>query len=63
MRSEDAPLWSHEQARLHGGHLARDATAAIKRAGFRIEVCERFSYSPAPLLPADPHIIGVARRL
>jgi ubiquinone/menaquinone biosynthesis C-methylase UbiE len=58
-RLADATLWP----RLAGGcHLARDTTAAIERAGFRIEVCERFSYSPAPLLPADPHIIGVARR-
>lgn len=58
-RLADATLWP----RLAGGcHLARDTTAAIERAGFRIEVCERFSYSPAPLLPADPHILGVARR-
>jgi ubiquinone/menaquinone biosynthesis C-methylase UbiE len=58
-RLADATLWP----RFAGGcHLARDTTAAIERAGFRIEVCERFSFSPAPLLPADPHILGVARR-
>ena len=58
-RLADATLWP----RLAGGcHLARDTTAAIERAGFRIEVCERFSYSPAPLLPADPHILGIACR-
>lgn len=58
-RLADATLWP----RLAGGcHLARDTTAAIERAGFQIETCERFSYSPAPLLPADPHILGVARR-
>jgi ubiquinone/menaquinone biosynthesis C-methylase UbiE len=58
-RFADATLWP----RLAGGcHLARDTLAAIEHAGFRIEVCERFSYSPAPLLPADPHILGIARR-
>lgn len=58
-RLADATLWP----RLAGGcHLARDTTAAFERAGFRIEECERFSYSPAPLLPAGPHILGVARR-
>ncbi len=48
-RLADATLWPG----LSGGcHLARDTTTAIERAGVRIETCERFSYSPAPLLPA-----------
>ena len=59
-RLADATFWPH----LAGGcHLARDTTAAIGQAGFRIETCERFAYSPAPFLPPDPHILGNARRL
>lgn len=55
----DASFWP----RLAGGcHLARDTTAAIERAGFQIETFERFRYSPAPFLPSDPHVLGVARR-
>jgi ubiquinone/menaquinone biosynthesis C-methylase UbiE len=55
----DTTLWPH----LAGGcHLARDARAAIERAGFHIEAFERFRFSPAVFLPADPHILGVAHR-
>ncbi|HEY3829936.1 MAG TPA: class I SAM-dependent methyltransferase [Solirubrobacteraceae bacterium] len=58
-RIADATLWP----RLSGGcHLARDTAAAIERAGFTIEACERFPFSPTPWLPADPHILGTARR-
>ena len=58
-RLADATFWP----RVAGGcHLARDTAAAIERAGFAIEDCERFPFSPAPLLPSDPHILGRARR-
>ena len=58
-RLADATIWP----RCAGGcHLARDTTTAIERAGFQIETCERFPFSPSPLLPADPHVLGVARR-
>jgi ubiquinone/menaquinone biosynthesis C-methylase UbiE len=58
-RLSDATFWP----RLAGGcHLARDTTAAIERAGFQIQTFERFRYSPAPFLPTDPHILGIARR-
>ncbi len=58
-RLADATLWP----RLAGGcHLARDTATGIERAGFVIETFERFPFSPAPLLPADPHILGKARR-
>jgi ubiquinone/menaquinone biosynthesis C-methylase UbiE len=58
-RLADATLWP----RLAGGcHLARDTGAAIEQAGFQIETFERFRFSPAAFLPADPHILGVARR-
>lgn len=58
-RLADATFWP----RVAGGcHLTRDTTAGIERAGFVIETCERFPFSPAPLLPPDPHILGTARR-
>jgi ubiquinone/menaquinone biosynthesis C-methylase UbiE len=58
-RLADATIWP----RLAGGcDLARDTTTAIERAGFVIETSERFPFSAAPLLPADPHILGKARR-
>lgn len=57
-RFEEATFWP----RLLGGcHPARDTSAAIVRAGFVIERCERFAFSPVPLFPM-PHILGVARR-
>lgn len=43
-------------------HMARETGAAIERAGFGIESCRRFAFSPAPWMPAPPHILGVARR-
>jgi SAM-dependent methyltransferase len=58
-RLADATFWP----RIAGGcHLARDTRAGIERAGFEIERCERFAFSPAPYLPAAPHILGAARR-
>jgi ubiquinone/menaquinone biosynthesis C-methylase UbiE len=58
-RLADATFWPH----IAGGcHLSRDTTAEIERAGFMIETCERFPFSPAPLLPSAPHILGSARR-
>lgn len=58
-RLADATFWPHVAG---GCHLARDTTTGIERAGFQIEKCERFPFSPAPFLPPDPHILGVARR-
>jgi ubiquinone/menaquinone biosynthesis C-methylase UbiE len=58
-RLADATLWPY----LAGGcHLARDTAAGIERAGFSIEACERFPFSPSAFLPPDPHILGIARR-
>jgi ubiquinone/menaquinone biosynthesis C-methylase UbiE len=58
-RLADATFWPF----LAGGcRLSRDTTTAIEHAGFQIETCERFPFSPAPFLPPDPHILGVARR-
>jgi ubiquinone/menaquinone biosynthesis C-methylase UbiE len=58
-RFADATFWPHVAG---GCHLARDTTAGIEQAGFQIETCERFPFSPAPFLPPDPHILGTARR-
>ncbi|HKA49650.1 MAG TPA: class I SAM-dependent methyltransferase [Candidatus Dormibacteraeota bacterium] len=58
-RLADATIWP----RLAGGcHRARDTAGAIEGAGFRIESCDRFSFTPSLLLPPDPHILGIARR-
>jgi ubiquinone/menaquinone biosynthesis C-methylase UbiE len=58
-RVADATVWPY----LAGGcHLARDTAAGIEQAGFAIETCERFPFSPSALLPPDPHILGTARR-
>jgi ubiquinone/menaquinone biosynthesis C-methylase UbiE len=58
-RLADATFWPHVAG---GCHLARDTTSAIEQAGFVIETCERFPFSPAPFLPPDPHVLGTARR-
>jgi SAM-dependent methyltransferase len=58
-RFADATFWPH----LAGGcHLARDTRSAIERAGFTIERCEQFAFSPSAYLPPAPHILGLARR-
>jgi ubiquinone/menaquinone biosynthesis C-methylase UbiE len=58
-RAADATFWP----RMAGGcHLARDTKGGIERAGFQIESCERFPFSPAPPIPPAPHILGIARR-
>jgi len=55
----DATFWP----RIAGGcHLGRDTGAAIATAGFEIESCDRFAFSPARCLPPAAHILGVARR-
>jgi ubiquinone/menaquinone biosynthesis C-methylase UbiE len=59
MRAADRVFWT----RFAGGdHMSRDTGAAIARAGFVIESCRRFPYTPTRLQPAVPHILGVARR-
>jgi len=58
-RLADATFWPHVAG---GCHLARDTRAGIEQAGFVIETCERFPFSPAPFIPPDPHILGIARR-
>ena len=57
-RFADRTFWTH----ISGGcHLTRDTGAAIESAGFTIESCRRFGFSPNPPLPAIPHILGRAR--
>lgn len=58
MRRADA-LWP----RVSGGcHMSRDTARVIEQVGFRIETCERFGFSPSKVMPAVPHVLGVARR-
>lgn len=48
---------------LGGGcHPTRDTLNAIETAGLAIERCERFPFSPSPVIPKIPHVLGVARR-
>ena len=47
---------------LGGGcHPTRNTLAAIEAAGFTVEKCERFSFSPSFVIPKIPHVLGVAR--
>ncbi|HEY6397724.1 MAG TPA: class I SAM-dependent methyltransferase [Solirubrobacteraceae bacterium] len=58
-RLADATFWP----RLAGGcHLSRDTGPAISAAGFSVESCERFLFTPGAPIPPIPHILGVARR-
>jgi SAM-dependent methyltransferase len=57
-RLADATLWPRV---LGGCHASRDTGVEIERAGFELERCERFTFSPVPLSPMS-HILGVARR-
>jgi SAM-dependent methyltransferase len=59
MLADRSGLWG---AIAGGCHLARDTTAAIRRAGFVIETLDRFGFAPSCLEPQLPHILGVARR-
>jgi SAM-dependent methyltransferase len=44
-----------------GCHPARDTGAAIERAGFEIESCERISFASSRFEPSIPYILGAAR--
>ncbi len=58
-RLADVTLWP----RIAGGcHLSRDTGAEIEHAGFALESCERFTFSPGAPVPPIPHILGRARR-
>jgi ubiquinone/menaquinone biosynthesis C-methylase UbiE len=54
----DRTFWPHVAG---GCHTTRDTTASIEQAGFEIEDCRRFGFSPAPLAPSIPHVLGRAR--
>lgn len=58
-RAADATLWPL----IAGGcHCARDTAAEIRGAGFDVVSEERIAFKPSPLMPAIPHILGIARR-
>ena len=55
----DRTIWP----RIAGGcHPTRDTEAAIRAAGFHVEHCDRFSFSPSLVSPKIPHRLGTARR-
>jgi ubiquinone/menaquinone biosynthesis C-methylase UbiE len=54
----DATLWP---VMAGGCHLGRDTTAAIERAGFRLERVTRFRF-PDASTPSSPHVLGTAVR-
>jgi SAM-dependent methyltransferase len=57
--ADRSTLWP----RIAGGcHPTRETGRAIEQAGFTMERCRRFGFSPSPIEPAIPHILGVARR-
>jgi ubiquinone/menaquinone biosynthesis C-methylase UbiE len=45
-----------------GCHPTRDTLQSIEAAGFDVESCDRFPFSPSAVIPKMPHILGVARR-
>jgi ubiquinone/menaquinone biosynthesis C-methylase UbiE len=52
-------VWPH----IAGGcHPNRATGAAIESAGFTIESCDRFGFTPGFPVPKIAHILGVARR-
>ena len=58
-RFADVTFWP----RVAGGcHMSRDTGSALERAGFTLEWCERFTFTPGPPVPPIPHILGAARR-
>jgi hypothetical protein len=57
-RLAEATFWP----KVFGGcDPTRETGEAIEQAGFVVESCERFTFSPGPLMPL-PYILGVARR-
>jgi ubiquinone/menaquinone biosynthesis C-methylase UbiE len=57
-RLADATFWP----RVAGGcHMSRDTRTELEAAGFTLQWCERFTFSPGPPVPPIPHILGAAR--
>jgi ubiquinone/menaquinone biosynthesis C-methylase UbiE len=60
-RIED--LMDHVWPHIAGGcHPNRDTSAAIEAAGFEVDRCERFGFSPGFPMPKIAHILGVGRK-
>lgn len=45
-----------------GCHPTRDTLSAIQDAGFIVERCEKFAFSPSQMIAKIPYILGTARR-
>ncbi|MFI7243135.1 class I SAM-dependent methyltransferase [Streptomyces qinglanensis] len=57
LQSAVAPLWR----RVGGGcHPDRDTEALVRSAGFTVQRLDRFGFSPTPVTPPLPHVIGTA---
>jgi SAM-dependent methyltransferase len=52
-------VWPHVAG---GCHLDRETGKSIEAAGFDIESCDRFGFSPGFPVPKIAHILGTARR-
>jgi ubiquinone/menaquinone biosynthesis C-methylase UbiE len=57
-RVADATVWP---AMAGGCHMSRDTQAALERGGFLVQSVDRFPFSPSPIVPRTPHLIGTAR--
>ncbi len=57
-RLADATFWPRA---LGGCHLSRDTRSAVESAGFDVQRCERFVFTPGPPIPPIPYILGIAR--
>ena len=45
-----------------GCHLTRETLQAVEQAGFAVEKSRRLHFSPSPVMPSIPHVLGIARR-
>lgn len=57
-RVADATVWPHVAG---GCHMSRNTLATLERGGFSVESVDRFPFSPSPIVPRTPHLIGTAR--
>ncbi|HEX6500100.1 MAG TPA: class I SAM-dependent methyltransferase [Micromonosporaceae bacterium] len=53
------PVWTRVAA---GCHPNRNTVSAIEAAGFVVDECERFGFSPSPWMPPTAHVIGRAHK-
>lgn len=59
LKFAERTFWPHVSGNCHP---ARRTVPAIERAGFAIEECRRFDFTPGFPVPPTPHVLGRARR-